>query len=486
MSSQAGQQPSENPIMDSQLRICAECHQPLAIGDSDRICPQCGQQLGGNDLSAMDLANAETVFFEHTAASQESTDLAQQYIGRTFDAYAVEAMLGRGGMAWVFRAQHEWLQRPCAIKILCPQLQQRSDEFLDKFIAEARAAASVVHPHIVTVHNIGQTGEHHYIELEYVPGRSLQSILRQRKRLPPLLAVELLLQSCSALAAAHRNGLIHRAFKPSNILITEDYQAKLSDFGLAKRIVAGGAQQVPETLAGTPPYMAPELFAGRRADARSDVYAVGVSWYYLLTGELPFAERNLRKLIDLHTHAAPPDPREQCAGLPDEVVQLIERCLAKRPEQRPKDADHLHAELREVYLGLRDIRSLVVEAMAAVDLKVESQGDRHVVNVPLEGGRQQRIYIEDQTEGPWDEHLVRIYSLCCPVQDSYFRKALELNADIAHGALAIDEVDGQPYFVMVNHYSRRTCGAEEIRRSVVNMSKWADQVEFALTGEDRH
>jgi eukaryotic-like serine/threonine-protein kinase len=146
----------------------------------------------------------------------------------------------------------------------------------------------------------------------------------------------------------------------------------------------------------------------------------------------------------------------------------------------------LHAELREIYLGLRDIRSLVIEAMAALDLTVESEGDRHVVTVPLSGGRTQRIYIEDQTEGPWAEHLVKIYSLCCPAQDSYFRKALELNADIAFGALAIDNIDGQPFFVMVNHYPRRTCDAEEIRRSVVNISKWADQVEFALTGEDHH
>ncbi len=472
--------------MDSQLRICVECQQPLAVDDTDRICSRCGQPLGCNELSAVDMADAETVFFDHTAASNESLDLAKQYIGRTFDAYTVEAMLGRGGMAWVFRARHEWLHRLCAIKILCPQLQQRSNDFLSKFIAEARAAASVVHPHIVTVHNIGQTRDHHYIELEYVAGRSLQSIVRQQKRLPPLLAVELLLQSCSALAAAHRNGLIHRDFKPSNILVTDDHQAKLSDFGLAKRIVADGAEQVPEMLAGTPPYMAPELFAGRQADTRSDVYAVGVSWYYLLTGNLPFGERNLQKLIDQHTHVAPPDPREHCPELPVEVVQLVERCLAKRPEQRPEDAGHLHAHLREVYLGLRDIRSLVIEAMAALDLTVESEGDRHAVTVPLPEGRYQRIYIEDQTEGPWDEHLVKIYSLCCPAQDSYLRKALELNADIAFGALAIDQIDGRPFFVMVNHYPRRTCDAEEIRRSVVNISKWADQVEFALTGEDHH
>jgi eukaryotic-like serine/threonine-protein kinase len=470
--------------MNTETRYCRGCQQPFSGTEQNHFCPRCRQEPTVGVEQTMDMA--DTVSYEGTAPPMRSIDLARQYAGRTFDAYTIDTLVGRGGMAWVFRAWHNWLHRPCAIKILCPELQQRSSDSLDKFIAEARAAASIVHPHIVTVHNIGQTGEHHYIELEYVAGPSLQNILIENRRLPALRSTEWMLQSCSALAAAHRSGLIHRDFKPSNILVTDDHHAKLSDFGLAKRIIDDGSDEVPETLAGTPAYMAPELFAGHRADPRSDVYAVGVSLYYLLTGNLPFGERNLGKLIEQHTRAIPPDPRQQCPELPEEVVGLIQRCLSKRPEERPEDGNRLYAELREVYLGLRDIRSLVAEAAASLNLTVRFEDDRQVVTVPLPGRRHQQVYIEDRTEGPWSQHLVKIYSLCCPVEESYFRRALELNASIAFGALAIEQVDGQPCFVMVNHYPRSTCDVEEIRQSVLEISKWADQVELALTGKDRY
>ncbi len=470
--------------MNTTVRYCRGCNEQFAAGDEEPLCPHCRQLMTECDAApTMDMA--ETACCDPGAAPSRSADLRQQFVGRTFDAYTIETLVGRGGMAWVFRARHNSLQRPCAIKILCPELHERSRDFLELFIAEARAAASVVHPHIVTVHNIGQTGDYHYIELEYVPGRSLQSILKEANRLSPLLATELVLQSCSALAEAHRAGLIHRDFKPSNILVTDRQIAKLADFGLAKRVAADPIQATSAALAGTPYYMAPELFAGDPADTRSDVYAVGVSLHYLLTGSFPFVERNLTKLIRMHTELPPPDPREFCPELPAEVVQLIARCMAKRPEERPEDGAQLHGELRELYLGLRDIRSLVTEAIASLDLAAQVDGERLVVTVPLPEGRQQRVYIEDRTAGPWAEHLVKIYSLCCPVEDSYLRPALELNANISHGSLAIEEVDGQDFFVMVNRYPRSTCDAEEIRQSVLDISKWADQVEQALTGEDR-
>ena len=177
---------------------------------------------------------------------------------------------------------------------------------MDLFLAEARAAASLVHPHIVTVHNIGQSGSLHYIELEYVPGQTLQQLVQAAGKLDAYSATDLLSQACSALAEAHRCGVVHRDFKPSNILVHRNGQAKLADFGLAKRVSGGGS--LDDSLAGTPYFMAPELFRTRPASKASDVYAVGVSYYYLLTGEFPYVERNVGKLAEKHANAPVPDP----------------------------------------------------------------------------------------------------------------------------------------------------------------------------------
>lgn len=478
--------------MTTTARYCRGCNEQFVASEGSPYCPRCQQRMTALDVApTMELA--ETACHDPAAAVEYTArqagpacDLRQEFVGRTFNSYFIEDYVGKGGMAWVFRARHNSLQRPCAIKILSPELSRRSPDFLELFVAEARAAASVVHPHIVTVHNIGQTGDFHYIELEYVPGCSLQSVLQDAGRLTPLRATQFLLQSCSALAEAHRCGLIHRDFKPSNILVGPGDFAKLADFGLAKRVAADRDAEGVGKLAGTPYYMAPELFAGQPADARSDVYAVGVSYYYLLTGNFPFLDRNLTRLIRLHAEQPVPDPRSQCADLPGEIAELIAQCLAKDPRQRPEDGLHLQQRLREVFLRLRDIRSLVDDAVGGLQLAAQMDGERLMVQVPLPEGRQQRVYIEDRVSGPWSEQLVKIYSLCGPVREDYLRHALELNADISHGSLAIEKVEGSDFFVMINLYPRATCDAEEIRQSILDISHWADQVERALTGEDRH
>ena len=428
---------------------------------------------------------SETVCGQPEPGAAPVGDLAQWFVGRSFQHYQVERFLGRGGMAWVFQARHQALERPCAIKILCPDLQQRTENSVQLFLAEARAAASVVHPHIVTVHHIGQIETYHFIELEYIAGPALQTLLDQQGCLPPVRATELLEQSCAALARAHRCGLIHRDFKPSNILVGEGDFAKLADFGLAKQL-AHGQSATAGPLAGTPPYMAPELFDGQPASTASDVYAVGVSYFQLLTGRLPFLAGSLTEAIHKHRYQPAPDPRSIRPELTEQVAELVASCLAKRPADRPRNGQTLCELLHEVSLGLRDIRLLVDEAIRGLEAVVETWDPRLSVQVTLPGGRRQRVFIEDHTVGPWSEHLVKIYSLCCPSCDSYFRRALELNANISHGSLAIEQIDGQSYFVMINRYPRGTCEAADIRHSILDISRWADEVEQVLTGEDRH
>lgn len=471
--------------MPNSIRYCRGCNEQFAAPDDDPRCPVCRQTLTVFDVSPT-LDFDATVLCAPPERALESLDLAQTLIGRSFDTYAIESFLGKGGMAWVFLARHQALQRPCAIKILRPDLRSRMDRFLDLFMAEARAAASVVHPHIVAVHNVGEVDAYHYIELEYVAGQSLQQLAQETLRLSPLRATYLLRQACSALAAAHRRGLVHRDFKPGNVLVGENDYAKLADFGLAKRIASSPASGAEGTLVGTPYYMAPELFTGQPATPASDVYAVGVSYYLILTGQFPFVDRDLTVLIDKHAKAPIPDPRELVPDVPEPVVNLVRRCLAKDPRERPANGEQLHEELRALFLQLRDLPTLVQEACRASDWECREEGSRTVVTVPLGNGRRQRVMIEERTDGPSPEAIVRIFSVCGPADDRHCRPALELNARIAHGSLAIETVDGEPHFVMLNCYPRCTCDAEEIRRSVQQISQWADYVERALGTQDAH
>jgi serine/threonine-protein kinase len=168
---------------------CRGCNEAFLVDDDQPYCPQCGELMTACTVDQT-LALDETAFVDPDAPVPAADDLVTQLLGQEFDCYSVELFVGKGGMAHVFRARHKSLQRTCAIKILSPQLMGRDPNSLAMFLAEARAAASVVHPNIVTVHNIGQTERFHYIELGFATGESLQRMLRRAGRLPPGVAIE--------------------------------------------------------------------------------------------------------------------------------------------------------------------------------------------------------------------------------------------------------------------------------------------------------
>lgn len=469
------------PVASEPL-FCRGCNKSFAIPAADRRCPQCGQPLTAYEL-------APTLDLDLTLMADQGLDVPQAaapseaLVGKPFDGYTIDSFLGKGGMAWVFRATHTMLYRPCAIKILAPR-PGSGEDMVDLFLAEARAAASLVHPHIVTVHNIGQSGSLHYIELEYVPGHTLQQLVQAAGKLDAYSATDLLSQACSALAEAHRCGVVHRDFKPSNILVHRNGQAKLADFGLAKRVTRGGSPD--DSLAGTPYFMAPELFRTRPASKASDVYAVGVSYYYLLTGDFPYVERNVAKLAEKHANAPVPDPRQRCPGVPDEAADLAIRCLAKRADERPADGERVYRELQAISRGVCSLSKLVDTAVR--DLIVTRQDEKHRVTicVPQPHGRSQRVCVEECQAPIAHERVVRIFSVCGRADPAYYRRALELNARLCHGSLAIQDIHGEPHFVMSNSFPRTTCDPEEIRRSIQEIARWADQVEGALAAADQY
>ena len=473
--------------MTTVKNFCAGCNQ-LFDSTAAGSCPKCGMEAVPVDQSStLDLGELplrETQVGSPTPEHQKTDSL----IGTELGYYRLDDLLGRGGMARVYRSTHLLLERPCALKVFNPLLVQQNPNYVELFFNEARAAAALTHSNVVTVHNVGRVDKYHFIEMEFVEGRSLQAFLDETRRVGPVRAVQLMLQIGAALSAAHAMGLVHRDLKPSNVLISSDGTAKLADFGLAKTVVSSQASSRLTThgLVGTPYYMAPELFEGQPADKRSDVYAAGVTLFYLVTGQPPFLSRSISELSEKHRNQIPPPLREFSPEAPSGIDRIVQRCLAKEPTGRYPDAGALFEDLKAIYGGLRDMESLITEAVRG--LSVEWKGTRGAFDivVQLEDGRSQQVFIESSMATPISDRVVKIFSISAPVKEDYLRRALELNAKIPHASIAIQEIGGKPHFVVVNTYPRSSCDPEEIRRSILSVSSLADQIEALLTSTDRH
>ncbi len=273
--------------------------------------------------------------------------------GATIGHYAVEARLGAGGMGQVFRARHRALGRGCALKVL-HQDGGRSDDAAERFLREARAAARIKHPNIVDVFDFGHLPDGRpYLVMELLDGRSLADYVGG-DALEPRVAVRFARELASALVAAHEVGVIHADVSPSNILVSGEV-AKLVDFGLARTIDDPDRLDEGETaecVYGTPSYIAPEIIRGLDAVPESDQYGLGAVLFEMLTGEPPYSASSVRELCIAHLSAAIPRPESPHAQLPVEVVRTVQRCLAKRPEQRFPTMSALEVALTEAEQSL--------------------------------------------------------------------------------------------------------------------------------------
>ena len=420
------------------------------------------------------------------AASLHPEDEASdQIIGRQFSIYRCDALLGKGGMGRVYLAYHTHLNRPCALKITSPPKQEWGMCVRTRTQEEARSAAALVHPNIVTIHALGELHGRHYIEMELVSGGSLKRILKNEGRFPILQALKYLTAIAYGLNYSHRQGILHRDIKPENILICARGVPKLADFGLAHRI--GRMEQTPAgQVCGTLPYLAPEVIRSGQFSAAADVYALGVTLFHMLTGQLPYRGEHAGELVQNILSAPYPEPKALRPELPLEVAETIGSLMAREPENRPQDGTEAWHLLSSVLGQLRDVRSILEEALghdASVSwMRCE---DKYGLRVRLPEGRQQRVYMESSNHRP-DEQLLMIYSICCPAIPEYYETALRMNAEFSHGGLAIREIEGVPHFVMIDTYPRGTVDAEEVRKSVREIAEHADRVEFELTGQDQH
>jgi len=258
--------------------------------------------------------------------------------------YRIDRELGRGGMGIVYKATDLVLDRPVAFKVLPDQLRD-NPQALRNFVREAKAAAKLNHPNIVTVYDAGEQGGRTYIAMEYVDGTTLKSIVKQRGPLAPRAIVHVLAQVCEGLQYAHGQKIVHRDIKTANLMWTREKKAKIMDFGLAK--VVEEVLNHTTLVSGTPYYMSPEQTEGTNVDHRSDLYSLGVTAFELATGSVPFREGNVPYH---HVHTAPPDPRTLRADVPEALAALILRCMAKSADARPQEAQEVLAALRAISL----------------------------------------------------------------------------------------------------------------------------------------
>jgi eukaryotic-like serine/threonine-protein kinase len=272
--------------------------------------------------------------------------------GRVLDGrYRVGMRIARGGMATVYQATDLRLDRVVALKIMHAGLGD-DDDFVGRFVREARAAARLSHPNVVGVFDQGDDDGTLFLAMEYVDGGTLRDLMRAQAPLRPSAALALLDPVLAALGAAHQAGLVHRDVKPENVLLADDGRVKVADFGLARAVSAETQHTTAGVLIGTVSYLSPELLIDGRADARSDVYAAGVLLYEMLTGRKPHEADSPIQVAYKHVHEDVPPPSRLVPGLPPYVDALVARATARDRDLRPADARVLLRQVRRVRAAL--------------------------------------------------------------------------------------------------------------------------------------
>ncbi|HJU36232.1 MAG TPA: Stk1 family PASTA domain-containing Ser/Thr kinase [Gaiellaceae bacterium] len=275
--------------------------------------------------------------------------VSDSLIDTLFDGrYRIQRKLGAGGMADVYLAEDQELGRRVAIKILNGR-HANDDQFIERFRREAKNAAALNHPNIVSIYDRGEAEDTYYIAMEYLDGRTLKELIVGRGAAPINVAIEYARQILSALRFAHRHGIVHRDIKPHNVLVDGEGRVKVTDFGIAR----AGTSQMTETgsIVGTAQYLSPEQARGGEVDPRSDLYSLGIVLYELLTGKTPFDGETPVEIAMKHLSHAPKPPSKLRPDIPRELDMVVLRALAKNPDDRYQTADEMEADLERVARG---------------------------------------------------------------------------------------------------------------------------------------
>jgi serine/threonine-protein kinase len=299
-------------------------------------------------------------------------------------AYHIERKLGSGGMGTVYLARHAETGETVALKTLSPTLAREAG-FVERFNREIRSLEQLTNPHVVQLLDSGVDGETYFYAMEYVSGETLTDRLRRERRLPWREAVEIALQVCSALKAAHDAGIIHRDLKPSNLLLDEHGRVKLTDFGVAQ-LFAAGKLTVTGGIIGTAEYMSPEQAAGKRVTKRSDLYSLGAVLYIMLTGRPPYTGKSTLEVIQKHRYGQFDRPSRYVDRLPHWIEEIVCQLLERDPDKRFPDAYVVSRRLQEA-LNKFDL-SQQSETLAPGEARAGADAGTVIADADLTSGRE--------------------------------------------------------------------------------------------------
>ena len=285
--------------------------------------------------------------------------------------YLIDEMLGQGGMSAVYKATDPNLKRVVAVKMIHTHLSDNPD-FVKRFEEEAASVAQLRHPGIIQVYDFNQDDDVYYMVLEFVPGETIQDHLKRLnesgRRLPVSKVMEYMANICDAVDYAHQRGMIHRDIKPANIMLNTQGQVILMDFGIAK-IVGGQSHTATGAVVGTAMYMSPEQIRGEQPDRRSDIYSLGVTLYEMVSGQPPFQADSAMTLMMMHVNDPVPDPRKLNPEVPDVLIAIINKALAKNPNDRYQTAAEMASAFRAALGGIGSSTSVELPAAGATMLE---------------------------------------------------------------------------------------------------------------------
>ena len=321
--------------------------------------------------------------------------------GRTLGDYAILRRLGKGGMADVYLARQQSLQRNVALKVLKPELA-KDHSYIERFKREAQSAARLVQANIVGVYEVGELEGFHYIAQEYVVGRNLREHLARNGAVKPVMAINVIRQVALALQKASEHNVTHRDIKPENIMLSPGGEVKVADFGLARVEDENNKHltQIGITM-GTPLYMSPEQVEGTSVDVRSDIYSLGVSAYHMLAGYPPFDGENALSIAIQHVKNEPEPLGQIRPDVPTELIQLIEKMMAKSPENRPQDAGQLLKSVKTIKVDAEQDWDQLVETLAIENASTKTTLNR--TQTKIAATRQLQSIMKGNVKSWWTE-----------------------------------------------------------------------------------